>query len=237
MEYHLEPLNEQAIMIVFGKEISEATLNKIQAVASFLETNPFPWLIEYVPAFTTITIYYDPIKVLSISSAGKLPYDFVYEQIDNSIKGITLTEENKARVVSIPVCYGDQYGPDLEFVAKYNHLTSEEVIEIHSGSEYTVYMIGFSPGFPYLGGLSNKIYTPRKSSPRQRIPAGSVGIAGKQTGVYPIETPGGWQIIGQTPITLFQPNSSPPSLLQTGDKIKFFPISHEEFSCWEEKNK
>lgn len=237
MEYHLEPLNEQAIMIVFGKEISEATLNKIQAVASFLETNPFPWLIEYVPAFTTITIYYDPIKVLSISSAGKLPYDFVYEQIDNSIKGITLTEENKARVVSIPVCYGDQYGPDLEFVAKYNHLTSEEVIEIHSGSEYTVYMIGFSPGFPYLGGLSNKIYTPRKCSPRQRIPAGSVGIAGKQTGVYPIETPGGWQIIGQTPITLFQPNSSPPSLLQTGDKIKFFPISHEEFSCWEEKNK
>ncbi|MGJ7919192.1 5-oxoprolinase subunit PxpB [Neobacillus sp. LXY-4] len=237
MEYHLDPLNEQAIMIIFGKEISEATLNKVQAVASFLETNPFPWLIEYVPAFTTITIYYDPIKVLSISSTGKLPYDFVYEQIDKSIKGITLAEENQARVVSIPVCYGEQYGPDLEFVAKYNHLTTEEVIEIHSGSEYIVYMIGFSPGFPYLGGLSNKIYTPRKSSPRQRIPAGSVGIAGKQTGVYPIETPGGWQIIGQTPITLFQPNSTPPSLLQTGDKIKFFPISHEEFSCWEERNK
>ena len=133
------------------------------------------------------------------------------------------------RTVSIPVCYGGEFGPDLEYVARHNNLTTDEVIHIHSSGEYLVYMIGFAPGFPFLGGLSPKIATPRRPSPRATIPAGSVGIAGMQTGVYPIETPGGWQLIGRTPQKLFLPNENPPSLLQAGDVVKFCPISFQEY--------
>jgi inhibitor of KinA len=140
------------------------------------------------------------------------------------------TEKELAhRTVSIPVCYGGEYGPDLEYVARHHNLTPEEVISIHSEGEYLAYMIGFAPGFPFLGGLSEKIATPRRPSPRTSIPAGSVGIAGMQTGVYPISTPGGWQLIGQTPVKLFLPKQNPPSLLQAGDIVKFEPISKEEY--------
>jgi inhibitor of KinA len=133
------------------------------------------------------------------------------------------------------VCYGGELGPDLEFVAEHNKLSAEEVIGIHSASVYLVYMIGFAPGFPYIGGMSGKIAAPRRSSPRLKIPAGSVGIAGSQTGIYPIETPGGWQLIGQTPLKLFQPESKSPSLLKAGDVIQFKPISYNQFL--EEKEK
>ncbi|MBO1911088.1 5-oxoprolinase subunit PxpB, partial [Microvirga sp. 3-52] len=121
-------------------------------------------------------------------------------------------------------------GPDLEYVAKSNNLSIEEVIQIHSENEYLVYMIGFAPGFPFLGGMDKRIATPRKETPRLTIPSGSVGIAGKQTGVYPLETPGGWQIIGRTPLDLFLPDMSPPTLLEAGDKIRFMPVSAKGLS-------
>ncbi|MGV3465566.1 MAG: 5-oxoprolinase subunit PxpB, partial [Heyndrickxia sp.] len=139
----------------------------------------------------------------------------------------------ESRVVEIPVCYGGDFGPDLETVASMNGLSTEEVIQIHSSAEYTVYMIGFAPGFPYLGGMSEKIATPRLPSPRLKIPERTVGIAGNQTGVYPIETPGGWQLIGRTPIKLFRPQDEVPSLLHAGDKVRFKPISYEEYVEWE----
>ncbi len=156
-------------------------------------------------------------------------------QLSKHLKDLKTDKMDPPRVVSIPVCYGGDFGPDLEYVAHHNNISPQEVIEIHSGNEYSVYMIGFSPGFPYLGGMSEKISAPRRSSPRLIIPAGSVGIAGKQTGIYPIETPGGWQIIGRTPIKLFRPDEESPSLLQAGDKIKFTPISYPEFMKWEEQ--
>jgi inhibitor of KinA len=145
------------------------------------------------------------------------------------------TKESKQRFVEIPVCYGGEYGPDLEAVAEYHHLSTSEVVEIHSKEEYLVYMIGFAPGFPYLGGMSEEIATPRRHSPRLSIPEGSVGIAGMQTGVYPISTPGGWQLIGRTPLELFCPNENPPTLLQSGDIVKFVPISLEEYQANKEK--
>src|SRR5699024_4926794 len=134
-----------------------------------------------------------------------------------------------SRMVEIPVLYGGDYGPDLDLVAHRNQLSTEEVIRIHSERDYLVYMIGFAPGFPYVGGMDERIEAPRKENPRQSIPAGSVGIAGKQTGIYPFESPGGWQIIGRTPAQLFLPESNPPTLIQPGDRLRFVPIDEAEY--------
>ena len=139
-------------------------------------------------------------------------------------------DENNAKVVEIPVCYGGEYGPDIEFVAKHNNLSVEEVIKLHTAPQYLVYMIGFCPGFPYLGGMDKRIATPRREVPRVKIPARSIGIAGEQTGGYPISTPGGWQIIGRTPIEMFNPKDEQnPSLLHSGDLVKFYAISEQEY--------
>ncbi len=134
-----------------------------------------------------------------------------------------------SKIIEIQVCYGKAYGPDIENVARINHITIDEVIKIHSESEYLIYMVGFTPGFPFLGGLSEKLFTPRLETPRLKVPKGSVGIANNQAGVYPIESPGGWQLIGKTPLNLFDPNRSNPLLYQAGDKIKFKPITEREF--------
>lgn len=233
MEFELQPLGDQAVLIDVGGEISETTLQKVQTITTFLDDQRFGWMVEYVPAFTTVTIYYDPIKVMRLQQT-LLPFDYVREQLRKLLE-LKIQSQLQSRVVSIPVCYERELGPDLQFVAAFNGLSSEEVIQIHSSGSYLVSMIGFSPGFPYIGGMSERIATPRRSSPRLHIPAGSVGIAGIQTGIYPIETPGGWQIIGQTPLKLFLPNEETPSLLKAGDKIKFTPISLSEFAAWRDK--
>ncbi|HHY76979.1 MAG TPA: 5-oxoprolinase subunit PxpB, partial [Clostridiales bacterium] len=139
------------------------------------------------------------------------------------------TDSEPAKVVEIPTIYGGEYGPDIEFVAQHNNLTVDEVIEIHSSRNYLIYMLGFTPGFPYLGGMSEKIETPRLKTPRTKIPAGSVGIAGKQTGIYPIDSPGGWQLIGRTPVKLYDPLADPPVLLNAGDYVRFVPIDEKEY--------
>lgn len=231
--FKMYPLGDAAIVLEFGEEISLGIHNKIRAVAAYLEKNSFPGMVEYVPAFTTITLYYDPWV---ISKKGNFnPYEQVVDVVLNLMTQVEENEGLTSRVVDIPVCYGGEFGPDLEFVARYNHLSPEEVISIHSSSEYLVYMIGFAPGFPYLGGMNDKITTPRKETPRSIIPKGSVGIAGLQTGIYPIETPGGWQLIGRTPLLLFNPCLESPSLLKAGDTIRFVPISKEEFNMRKEQ--
>jgi KipI family sensor histidine kinase inhibitor len=140
-------------------------------------------------------------------------------------------------MVKIPTLYGGEMGPDLVFVAEHNGISIDEVIKIHSGAEYRVYMLGFSPGFPYLGGMPKSIETPRLSSPRTVIPAGSVGIAEKQTGIYPNASPGGWRLIGQTPIRLFDPETYPPALLRPGDQVQFVPIDQETFDSLQNSNR
>lgn len=226
--FQLYPLGDAAITVQFGDCIDLPTHSKVRAFVSYLERHPFPGLVEQVPAFTTVTIYYDPWVV---SEKGLYnPYARMTELVQRMLR-LAKESQKKARphTVEIPVCYGGAYGPDLEYVARYNKLTPEEVIACHARGKYIVYMIGFAPGFPYLGGLSKKIAAPRKEVPREYIPAGSVGIAGNQTGIYPIETPGGWQLIGRTPLTLFHPDRTPPSLLQAGDLVRFVPISEDEF--------
>lgn len=233
MKFTLEPLGDNSIIIELGDDISREIQQKVKKVSSFFEEHSFDWMIETVPGFTTVAVFYDPSKI----ETATLPYETVCEELTTLLEGLSVDQDAEPRIVEIPVCYGGELGPDLEEVAEHNGITPEEVIDIHSNGEYTVYMIGFAPGFPYIGGMSEKIAAPRRKNPRLKIPAGSVGIAGKQTGVYPIETPGGWQLIGRTPRKLFLPDGNTPSLLQAGDQIKFVPISQEEFLKMKEDEK
>ncbi|MFB8423871.1 5-oxoprolinase subunit PxpB [Priestia megaterium] len=230
----ISPLGDSALVITFGDSIQYDIHKQIKTCKDSIELNPFPGFIECVPAFTNLTIFYNPLEVVAaVKKREKKEFVSPFEAVSSILQSKLENEQTEKgldhRTVSIPVCYGGEYGPDLEYVARHHNLTPEEVISIHSEGEYLAYMIGFAPGFPFLGGLSEKIATPRRSSPRTSIPAGSVGIAGMQTGVYPISTPGGWQLIGQTPIKLFLPEQNPPSLLQAGDIVKFEPISKEEY--------
>ncbi|MGM0752151.1 MAG: 5-oxoprolinase subunit PxpB [Bacillota bacterium] len=238
MNYSLRPLGDHAIVIQLGKSIQQETHEMVKAVTTFFENRTIDWLVELIPAFTTVTLYYDPIKIIESHKPfqNTLPYTIVCSEIEQMLSKLTTLEQSDARIVDIPVCYGGEFGPDLEEVANHNHMSTEEVIEKHTNGDYLVYMIGFAPGFPYIGGMSPEIATPRRESPRLKIPAGSVGIAGEQTGVYPIETPGGWQLIGRTPLKLFKPNDDDsPSLLKAGDRIRFTPISLEEYKALEEE--
>jgi inhibitor of KinA len=222
------PLGDAAVVVQFGDEIGEDTLRQVSAFAAYLEQHPFEGLMEFVPAYTTVTVYYDPWV---LSKKGNLnPYTKATGFLQRMLPHIAVAEEKlKPRLVEIPVCYGGDFGPDLEFVARLNELSPEDVIALHTRENYQVYMIGFAPGFPYLGGMNPKIAAPRRDTPRQDIPAGSVGIAGKQTGIYPIQTPGGWQLIGRTPLSLFDPQRASPSLLQAGDHVRFISITEQEY--------
>ena len=236
MDYQLSPLGDQAILIQLGKDISMDIHQRIQIITSYLDDHPFEWMIDYIPAFTTVTIFYDPIKITRLNQVSQLPYYFVCEQLNSLLSGFTTGKIIESKTITIPVCYGGELGPDLETVAQLNDLTTKEVIDIHTSGDYLVFMIGFAPGFPYIGGMSKKIAAPRRKSPRLRIPERSVGIAGEQTGIYPIETPGGWQIIGRTPLQLFRPMEESPSLFKAGDKIQFKSISYPEYIEWENDN-
>lgn len=215
-----KPAGDSALVIIFGNEINESVNKKVHAVANAIEKAKPEWLIEVVPTYTSIYVYYDPLKIN-------------YQEILKAVEPFLSAEpkEEEHRVVEIPTVYGGEFGPDIEFVANYNGLTVDDVIELHSKPSYRVYMLGFTPGFAYLGGMDERIATPRLEKPRLKVPAGSVGIAGKQTGIYPLESPGGWRLIGRTPLRLFDPNKALPTLLQPGDYVKFVPIDEEEF--WE----
>ncbi|MFC0560254.1 5-oxoprolinase subunit PxpB [Halalkalibacter alkalisediminis] len=232
--FDIHPLGDMAIMVTLGTSIDISIHRKLKTFTTYLDNHPFEGMIEYVPAFTSVTVYYDPVRVLEIEKQKGSAYEIVYSKMKQIVLSLEDSVEETKREIEIPVYYGGELGPDLEFVAKHNNLTTDEVIHIHSEGEYLVYMIGFAPGFPYLGGMSEQISAPRRSNPRMNIMKGSVGIAGKQTGVYSISTPGGWQIIGRTPLKFFRPSDNPPSLLRSGDVIRFKPISMEVFRNYKE---
>jgi inhibitor of KinA len=234
--FDIHPLGDNAVILQLDDHITTETHRKIQRIISYLEINPKEWITEFIPAFTTVAIFYDPVIISSLPPFFPLPYDYVCTELRQLAAELNKEHPIQHRVVEIPVCYGGEFGPDLNFVADYNEVPPSEVIRLHSSNEYLVHMIGFAPGFPYISGIPSKITAPRKETPRQKIPAGSVGIAGEQTGVYPIETPGGWQIIGRTPAKLFRPNNDQhPTLLKAGDTIKFSPINLQEYYRMEEK--
>lgn len=215
-------LNEQTIIYYFENEISRTTFNKVQHVASFIEEQQLPSILEIVPSYRSIMITIDT----TVEVPEKVIAQLNIEELDLEI----FSNENQTRrIINIPVLYGGQNGPDIEEVAHHNNLSTKEVVNIHSSNPYLIYLLGFMPGFPFLGGLSENLHTPRRNEPRTNIPAGSVGIANNQTGLYPKKSPGGWQIIGQTPIEVFNINREPMCLYQPGDYIKFYSISQDEF--------
>lgn len=226
-EVQFYPLGDAAITVQLGKSADIEVHNKVRGLVKYLEDHPLPGMIELVPGFRTVTVFYDPIELLSLGQAAQ-PYEQIRAALERIVFNSYMVSEEPG-VITIPVCYGGEFGPDLQEVAEFTGMTPEEVIALHAGRSYTVYMIGFAPGFPYLGGMSEKLAVPRRSSPRFVIAAGSVGIGGKQTGIYPLESPGGWQIIGRTPVRLFHPLREQPSLLQAGDIIRFQSISREEY--------
>lgn len=225
MKPSFSPLGDGAIVIELGNEINEQTEQLVRKVAALLENREPAWMIEFIPAFITVTVFYDPCIAA---------YDDVQKELAELSAHLGEELAIESKTVEIPVCYGGEFGPDLEFVAQHNGLTVHDVIAIHTAGNYSVNMIGFAPGFPFLRGMSERIAAPRRDSPRLRIPERTVGIAGMQTGVYPIETPGGWQLIGRTPLRLFRPENRIPSLLLAGDKVTFREISVEDYHAWEE---
>ncbi|WP_411748151.1 5-oxoprolinase subunit PxpB [Psychrobacillus psychrotolerans] len=233
LEVDIKPLGDSALIVQLGEGISPTLHKLVKSLSELISTNPFKGIIEYVPAYNNITVYYNPFLVQNVHSGSNSAYDKVSNHIKKIVQQITLENRTDTRIVTIPVCYGGEFGPDLENVASVNNLTIDEVIDIHTSSDCLVYMLGFAPGFPFMGGMNERIATPRRDTPRLSIPQGSVGIAGKQTGIYSLETPGGWQIIGRTPLNLFLPKQSPPALLQAGDKIQFVSIAPEEYFLYE----
>ncbi len=224
-KFYMKSLGDSALLVYFGEEISRTIHGKVQALFKLLQDRPFKGFKEGVPAYTNLCVYYDPLLVAELSNE-EMPDIIVRNYISTLIEHMEITQQ-QGRIVEIPVIYGGEYGPDLAEVAAYNHLTEAEVIRRHSESDVLVYMLGFAPGFAFMGGMDESIAMPRRDVPRAKIPAGSVGIAGKQTGIYPFETPGGWNIIGRTTTPLFLPDENPPSLLRAGDRIRFVPITND----------
>lgn len=233
MNFELQSVGDNAIMVSFGSQIDKSIHKQVSKLSTYLSANPFDWMTAYIPAYTSVTIFYDPIILLRDAKTAH-PYDIVDRQISAALENLQEISADPANIIEIPVCYGGKHGPDLSYVAEMNHLSEKEVIAIHSKTTYLVYMIGFVPGFPYAGRIPKEIRTPRKATPRKRIPAGSVGIADEQTGIYPISSPGGWQIIGRTPLELFRPDAAQPSLLKAGDHIRFKPVDEKVFQDWRE---
>ena len=224
------PLSEQALTIEFGSEINPVLNNQVMALHHALQKESFTGFIESVPAYTTLTVYYDlwlvnRIKGPEFHTARQFVEGFIREKISL----LSLYKSVELPVLEVPVCYDLSMSPDLPWVAEYCRLTIPEVISHHSNKIYRVYMIGFIPGFPYMGMLPPALEVPRKLRPALSVPAGSVSLAGRQTGIYPFSIPGGWQVIGRTTLKLFDVKRDPCCALEVGQPIKFVPVSLEEF--------
>ncbi len=215
-------LGENAVTINFGNEISAEINNRVIQLDYHFNNNQFSGFIETVPAYASLSIFFDVCKVRKNFPEFTTAFDAVNFLVEKALENSGEFDEKPSRLIEIPVCFADEYALDLEFIGKDKNLTKSEVIEIFTAQTYRVFMLGFLPGFAYLGEIDEKIAAPRKENPRLSVPKGSVGIAGKQTGIYPLESPGGWQIIGRTDVELFTPNNEKPTLLQTGDLIKFY---------------
>jgi KipI family sensor histidine kinase inhibitor len=213
------PAGDLALVVELGDAISPEINRKVRSLTDALEEGSIPGVFDFLPTYRSVLVYYDPLRVTS---------EEVQDGIERMLKNAEVTDTGARHVVHIPTLYGGDMGPDIAFVAEHNGIDEQEVVRIHSRADYLVYMMGFSPGFAYLGGLDERLATPRLQSPRTEIPAGAVGIAETQTGVYPMASPGGWQLIGRTPLKLFDPARERPVMLSAGDYVRFVPIESQE---------
>lgn len=221
MKPTISPVGDCAISIDFGQVIDPKINRHIRQIIEQIKDLQLDGIIELVPTYCALLVQYDAM-VYSYSDICRILEPTLQESVTDSANELVT-------IVEIPTVYGGEFGPDLGFVASYNHLSEAEVVSIHSGTDYLVYMLGFIPGFTYLGGMDPRIATPRLSSPRTLIPAGSVGIAGEQTGTYPSDSPGGWQIIGRTPVTMYDMSKEQAALLQAGGYVRYVSIDENEF--------
>lgn len=210
------PAGDRALVVEFGNSIDEETNDKVHALAKNLRETGNPAIEEMIPTFRSLMICYDPLQT---------SWQTLEHQIHLLLESPCSRETHSSRILEIPCCYGSHFGPDLPDLEKHSGLTRDEIIAIHSSVTYKVYMLGFLPGFVYLGGLDKRIEMPRLATPRVRIPRGAVGIGGSQTGVYPLDSPGGWRLIGATPVDFYDPERQEPVLCKAGDYIRFVPIS------------
>jgi len=209
-------LGDSALLVQLGDEIDLTINQRVHTLAALIHVSALAGIIETVPAYATLLVHYDPLML----AEGE-----IRQWIRAKLDQLQYANARKPRQLEVPVRYGGEYGIDLEFVANYHHLAVEDVIRIHSEKRYTIYMMGFTPGFPYMGKLEHAIVTPRLEIPRTRVPAGTVAIAGSQTGIYPIDSPGGWRLIGHTPLRLFDPKSESPFLFSPGDEVRFVNVT------------
>ncbi|HET7578213.1 MAG TPA: 5-oxoprolinase subunit PxpB [Bacillales bacterium] len=220
MNFRYKPAGDRSILVELGDTINEKINARVRGLADLVESDGESGFGEVILGYKTLLVDYDPIQLSFQEAVSEMKHweDRIIDQ-----------DAPKGRLVEIPTVYGGEMGPDLNDVAEHNGLTPEEVVKIHSGTRYLVYFLGFTPGFPFLGGMSEKIATPRLSSPRVSIPGGSVGIAESQTGIYPVSSPGGWRLIGRTPVQLYDHERENPFLLEPGDHVQFTQMEADEF--------
>ncbi|NWG01388.1 MAG: 5-oxoprolinase subunit PxpB [Syntrophaceae bacterium] len=216
-------MGDRGLLLELGDEISREINEKVRRMALAIQVEAIEGIIETIPTYRSLLIIYNPTV---------LPTEDLKKRLRRIEEGLQQTPLPEPKVTRIPMVYGGIYGPDLEGVAKYLQIPPEEVIHLHCGQPYLIYMIGFMPGFPYMGELPEQLAVPRLKTPRLIVPKGSVAIAQRQTGIYSMESPGGWQILGRTPVELFDPEKDPPALLQMGDFVQFYPITEKEFENW-----
>jgi inhibitor of KinA len=216
-------MGDRALLIELGDQIDPSINEKVRELFLRLDRRPPEGVVELVPSYRSLMVVYDPLRT---------GFDRLRDEILSLQQAADPSLVPQPRTLSVPVVYGGEYGPDLDWVAGFHKISPEQVVTLHTGTTYRVYMIGFTPGYPYLGELPEALATPRRETPRTVVPQGSVAIAQRQTGVYPVQSPGGWHILGWTPIRLFDASQWPPTPLEMGDRVRFFPIHKEDIHRW-----
>ena len=240
----ITPLGDSALLIRVAENFDDAptdVLNKVLATKHALEAAQIPGVVEVAPAYTTVALFCDPVRAIDAGAVVEDVFGWFEQRIQQAVKSVAAPKAfgaDRGRAgdnvpgynsIEVPVCYDQEFAFDLDEVARNAGVHLKEVVDLHCGADYRVHCVGFTPGFPFLGGLPRQLATPRRDVPRKEIPAGSVAIGGRQTGIYPIKSPGGWNVIGRTPLQLFDPQKDPPVLLRAGDRVRFRSITREEF--------
>ncbi|MBN8673826.1 MAG: 5-oxoprolinase subunit PxpB [Chitinophagales bacterium] len=227
--YRIFPLGDTALVIDYGNLVDEAVNKEVMSRFAQLKNANLPGVIEVVPAYSSLAVYYHPPEVWKKRTRAMTVYEWMKDEVGQLLAQPVANDQSTERLLTIPVCYEDEFAPDIRALSATKNISVEEIIQLHTATTYRVYMLGFLPGFSYMGEVDERISIARKPQP-VNVTAGSVGIAGRQTGIYPLASPGGWQIIGRTPLKLFDVKKEEPALFKAGDKVQFISISKNEFA-------